>query len=124
MRACMGRCSWSPGGGILGISLRPKGLGRSFDCIVERPLGSLVCETAPQPQRVRFWRQTERRIQHESAVHVALFVWRQAPASAGWKLPDYFLRSVSDWMIRWLVSKLAPWGGRVPMRVDWFAAPG
>lgn len=40
------------------------------------------------------------------------------------KLLDYFPRAISDWMIRWLERKLAPWGGRVPMRVDWFAGAG
>ena len=27
-------------------------------------------------------------------------------------------------MMRWLERRLAPWDGRVPLRVDWFAGAG
>jgi len=40
------------------------------------------------------------------------------------KMLDYFPRRVSQWMLRYLERKLAPWAGRVPMRVDWFAGAG
>ena len=40
------------------------------------------------------------------------------------KLFDYFPKPITLWMLRWLERKLAPWAGRVPMRVDWFAGAG
>jgi endonuclease/exonuclease/phosphatase family metal-dependent hydrolase len=40
------------------------------------------------------------------------------------KMLDYFPRRVSQWMLSYLERKLAPWAGRVPMRVDWFAGAG
>ncbi len=40
------------------------------------------------------------------------------------KALDYLSPAVCRWVLRWLERRLAPWDGRVPLRVDWFAGAG
>jgi len=40
------------------------------------------------------------------------------------KVLDYLPQPVCSWLMRWLERRLAPWDGRVPLRVDWFAGAG
>lgn len=37
---------------------------------------------------------------------------------------DYLRGPLGRWVIRWVERRLAPWSGRVPLRVDWFAGAG
>jgi len=40
------------------------------------------------------------------------------------KALDYLPAPMCKWMMGWLERRLAPWDGRVPLRVDWFAGAG
>jgi endonuclease/exonuclease/phosphatase family metal-dependent hydrolase len=40
------------------------------------------------------------------------------------KALDYLPPPICRWVLRWLERRLAPWDGRVPLRVDWFAGTG
>ena len=40
------------------------------------------------------------------------------------KALDYLPPRLCRWMMGWLERRLAPWDGRVPLRVDWFAGAG
>ncbi len=40
------------------------------------------------------------------------------------KALDYLPPRACKWMMDWLERRLAPWDGRVPLRVDWFAGAG
>ncbi len=40
------------------------------------------------------------------------------------KALDYLPAPLCKWVLRWLERRLAPWDGRVPLRVDWFAGTG
>lgn len=40
------------------------------------------------------------------------------------KALDHLPPPICRWVLRWLERRLAPWDGRVPLRVDWFAGSG